>query len=100
VLAISPRERIELRNSYLLEPNIPLQEIDQIEHSAESANVDGRGVSALVIRTGGFSSYPSVVFEDTPYDSLMETVFHEWLHSYLIFSPWARATSAAARRAR
>ncbi len=87
VLAISPRERIELRNSYLLEPNIPLPEIEQIEHDAESANVDGRGVSALVIRTGGFSSYPSVVFEDAPYDSLMETVFHEWLHSYLIFFP-------------
>jgi len=87
VLAISPRERIELRNSYLLEPNIPQPEIDHIEHSAESANVDGRGVSALVIRTGGFSSYPSVVFEDAPYDSLMETVFHEWLHSYLIFFP-------------
>jgi hypothetical protein len=87
VLAVSPRERIELRNSYLLEPNIPLPEIDQIEHDAESANVDARGVSALVIRTGGFSSYPSVVFEDAPYDSLMETVFHEWLHSYLIFFP-------------
>src|SRR5437870_1045660 len=87
VLAISPRERIELRNSYLLEPNIPQPEIDEIEHNAESANVDGRGVSALVIRTGGFSSYPSVVFDDAPYDSLMETVFHEWLHSYLIFFP-------------
>jgi hypothetical protein len=87
VLAISPRERIELRNSYLLEPNIPLPEIEQIERDAESANTDGHGVSALVIRTGGFSSYPSVVFEDAPYDSLMETVFHEWLHSYLIFFP-------------
>jgi len=87
VLAISPRERIELRNSYLLEPNIPLPEIEQIEHDAESANVDGHGVSALVIRTGGFSSYPSVVFDDAPYDSLIETVFHEWLHSYLIFFP-------------
>jgi len=87
VLAISPRERIELRNSYLLEPNIPLPEIEQIERDAESANADGHGVSALVIRTGGFSSYPSVVFEDAPYDSLMETVFHEWLHSYLIFFP-------------
>src|SRR5437773_10845279 len=70
VLAVSPRERIELRNSYLLEADIPQPEIAPIQHNAESANVDGRGVSALVIRTGGFSSYPSVVFEDTPYDSL------------------------------
>jgi hypothetical protein len=87
VLAVSPRERIELRESYLLEPNIPPQEIDQIEREAESDNVDETGASALVIRTGGLSSYPSVVFEDTPYESLMETVFHEWLHSYLIFFP-------------
>ena len=87
VLAVSPRERIELRNSYLLEPNIPPPEIHQIEREAESENVDGRGVSALVIRTGGLSSYPSVVFEDATYESLIETVFHEWLHSYLIFFP-------------
>jgi hypothetical protein len=87
VLAVSPRERIELRDSYLLEPNIPPQEIEQIESESESENVDGRGVSALVIRTGGFSSYPSVVFEGARYESLVETVFHEWLHSYLIFFP-------------
>src|SRR6266536_500754 len=35
VLAVSPRERIELRNSYLLEPDIPQPEIDQIEHNGE-----------------------------------------------------------------
>jgi hypothetical protein len=87
VLAISPRDRIELQDAYLLEPDIPLPEVEQIEHDAESANADGRGVSSLIIRTGGFSSYPSVVFEDASYESLIETVFHEWLHSYLIFYP-------------
>ena len=44
-----------------------------------------------MIRTGGFSSYPSVVFEDASYESLIETVFHEWLHSYLIFFPLGTA---------
>lgn len=87
VLAVSPRERIELRDSYLLEPRIPPEEIDEIEREAEADNADGGGVSALVIRTGGLSSYPSVVFEDASYESLIETVFHEWLHSYLIFFP-------------
>ena len=87
VLAVSPRERIELRDSYLLESQIPAEEIEAIERQAESENEGERGVSALVIRTGGFSSYPSVVFEDASYESLVETVFHEWLHSYLIFFP-------------
>jgi hypothetical protein len=87
VLAVSPRERIELRDSYLLESQIPVEEIEAIERKAESENEGRGGVSALIIRTGGFSSYPSVVFEDASYESLIETVFHEWLHSYLIFFP-------------
>lgn len=87
VLAVSPRERIELRESYLLTPRLKAEEIQEIEREAEAENSGETGVSALVIRTGGFSSYPSVVFEDASYGSLIETVFHEWLHSYLIFFP-------------
>ena len=91
VLAVSPRERIELRDSYLLESQVPAEEIEAIERQAESENEGESGLSALVIRTGGFSSYPSVVFEDASYESLVETVFHEWLHSYLIFFPLGTA---------
>jgi hypothetical protein len=87
VLAVSPRGRIELRDSYLLTPHLDVPEIEEIETEAEAENSNGSGDSALVIRTGGFSSYPSVVFEDASYESLIETVFHEWLHSYLIFFP-------------
>ena len=91
VLAVSPRDRIELRDSYLLEPRLAPETIDEIERQAQSSNEGESGVSALVIRTGGFSSYPSVVFEDASYDALIETVFHEWLHSYLIFFPLGAA---------
>jgi hypothetical protein len=87
VLAVSPRERIELRDSYLLTPHLDAREIEEMEREAEAENSNGSGDSALVIRTGGFSSYPSVVFQDASYESLIETVFHEWLHSYLIFFP-------------
>jgi hypothetical protein len=31
------------------------------------------------------------VFEDASYEALIETVFHEWLHSYLIFFPLGAA---------
>ncbi|MGH9196697.1 MAG: hypothetical protein ACRD1T_13260, partial [Acidimicrobiia bacterium] len=91
VLAISPRERIELRDSYLLKPDLAPAVIEEIERDSEADNAGESGVSALVIRTGGFSSYPSVVFEDASYESLVETVFHEWLHSYLIFFPLGAA---------
>jgi hypothetical protein len=91
VLAVSPRERIELRDSYLLEPDLAPQTIEEIEREAESENASASGDSGLVIRTGGFSSYPSVVFEDASYEHLIETVFHEWLHSYLIFFPLGTA---------
>lgn len=87
VLAISPRDRIELRDSYLLTPHLETDEIESIERESEADNGAESGISALVIRTGGFSSYPSVVFEDASYESLIETVFHEWLHQYLIFFP-------------
>lgn len=87
VLAVSPRDRIELRDSYLLTPGLSAEQITGIEHEAEAGNDGESGVSALVIRTGGLSSYPSVVFETAAYDSLIDTVFHEWLHSYLIFFP-------------
>ena len=87
VLSVSPRERIELRDSYLLSPDLNLEEIGNIERNAEADNRGDSGISALVIRTGGLSSYPSVVFENASYESLVETVFHEWLHSYLIFFP-------------
>ena len=91
VLAVSPRERIELRHSYLLEPDLAPGVIEEIERESEADNAGESGVSALVIRTGGFSSYPSVVFEDASYESLIETVLHEWLHSYLIFFPLGAA---------
>jgi hypothetical protein len=91
VLAVSPRDRIELRDSYLLEPRLQPETIDVIETQAESQNANEDGVSALVIRTGGFSSYPSVVFEEASYESLAETAFHEWLHSYLLFFPLGTA---------
>ncbi len=87
VLAVSPRDRIELRDSYLLTAGLTREQIEEIERNAEADNSDESGVSALVIRTGGLSSYPSVVFEEESYESLVATVFHEWLHSYLIFFP-------------
>jgi len=59
-----------------------------IEHNAEAADA---GVSALVVNTGGVATYPSVVSDMDSYESLIDTVIHEWLHQYLFFFPLGRS---------
>lgn len=87
VLVVSPRERIEYDRSYLLTPGLNVETAEGIEREAEAENAGESGVSALVVSTGGVATYPNVVPELDSYDSLIDTVFHEWLHSYLAFYP-------------
>ena len=96
VLVISPRDRIELDREYLLTPGLDLDTVTRIEREAEAAPVDGgKGVSALVVPTGGVATYPSVVPELASYESLIELVMHEWLHQYLVFFPLGRSYFAS-----
>jgi hypothetical protein len=83
VLVTSPRDKIEIHHYYLLSPGINLDTVQQIEADAEK---DGK-TSALVVQTGGFSTYPSVVANLDSYDHLIETVCHEWTHGFLSFYP-------------
>jgi hypothetical protein len=83
VLVISPRDKIEIQHYYLLSPGINLDTVQQIEADAEK---DGK-TSALVVQTGGFSTYPSVVPNLDNYDNLIEIVCHEWTHAFLSFYP-------------
>ncbi len=87
VLAVSPRNRIELNREFALEPGLTRDDYIAIEKQAESKNQDDSGVSALVVGTSGVATYPSVVSADDDYAGLMETAFHEWLHQYLVFFP-------------
>ncbi|MEX0683081.1 MAG: hypothetical protein WD904_11945 [Dehalococcoidia bacterium] len=84
VLAVSPRNRIELVHSYLLTPGLSRERALRIEAGVEA---DDRGYSALVVTAGGVATYPSVINEGRPYESLIDTVSHEWLHQYLAFFP-------------
>lgn len=84
-LVISPRDRIELERVFLLSDEINTLDMQQLEAKAETT-----GVSALVVRTGGVASYPSVVPDSAGYESVLGTVAHEWVHQYLFFSPLGR----------
>ena len=86
LLAVSPRERIELDRSYLLVPGLEPEAVADVESVAEET-----GVSALVVNTGGVATYPSVIPELASYRSVVETVIHEWLHQYLVFYPLGRS---------
>ena len=85
VLAVSPRDRIELDRSYLLAPGLEPEAVAAVESETEET-----GVSALVVNTGGVATYPSVIPELAPYRDVVETAIHEWLHQYLAFYPLGR----------
>lgn len=87
VLAVSPRDRIELDRDYLLTPGLSQETAASIEEEVEADNAGAEGVSALVIATGGVATYPSVVSSRSPSAALIDTVFHEWTHQYLAFFP-------------
>ncbi len=86
VLAVSPRERIELDRNYLLVPGLEPEAVAAVESETEET-----GVSALVVNTGGVATYPSVIPELASYHGAVETVIHEWLHQYLTFYPLGRS---------
>ena len=86
VLVVSPRERIEVQQSVLLRPDLPLAEAEALEREVERL-----GLSALVLSIGGIATYPAIVpLQPTPVETLA-AVAHEWLHGYLIFHPLGRA---------
>ncbi len=90
VLAVSPRERIELDRSYLLAPGLDLDSVTAIEREAEAAPV-GSGISVVVINTGAVATYPSVIPELASYQTVIEHAIHEWLHQYLVLFPLGRS---------
>ena len=82
VLIVSPRDRIKVEQSELLQPEVTTARAEQIE-----ASVDGLGYSSLVVPIGGLATYPTMVLEGTrPLDAVV-AVTHEWIHGYLFFSP-------------
>jgi hypothetical protein len=88
VLAVSPRDQIALEHSYLLRPGLSRDKALDIESNVEAEAPDR---SALVVVSGGVATYPSVINESRSYESLIDTVFHEWLHQYLVFFPLGRS---------
>jgi uncharacterized protein YdcH (DUF465 family) len=82
LLVVSPRDRMENIREVDLQQELSVEEMESIE-----AQVDKLGVSSLVVGLGGLSTYPTFVTDDASLQFTIETVAHEWLHSYLAFKP-------------
>ena len=83
VLVISPRDRITTLESIHLDPALSAAQMEQIESRAAT----DLNVSALVEDTGGMSTYPTMVVEYPSLAWTLDTVAHEWTHTYLFFRP-------------
>ena len=82
-LVVSPRDRITVKKGVYLDPGISVEDMERMEGQV-ARELD---VSALVDGTGGFSSYPTMVvaYPDLPW--VLDTVAHEWTHTYLYLRP-------------
>ncbi len=83
ILIISPRDRIESVRQITLEPDLSLEEIDNIETA-----VDKLDVSSLVVGIGGLgATYPTFVANDMNLRATIDAAAEEWVHQYLAFKP-------------
>ena len=82
VLVTSPRDRIHRLDSFILQPDLSLEEIESIEIEILAEE----NYSALVENTGGLSTYPSIITGNSLFTTLM-LASHEWIHHYLFFRP-------------
>ncbi len=83
ILVVSPRDRIYRDENHLIEPHIPVAEMERIEQEI----LVSEDMSAIVQRTGGLSTYPATVQPNRDLLGLLEVAVHEWLHNYLVFKP-------------
>jgi len=82
MLVVSPRDRIESMKKVALLQDMSPEDMEIIE-----GRVDELDVSSLVVRLGGYSTYPSFVTDKAGLRFVIETAVHEWLHQYLVFKP-------------
>ena len=86
VLIVSPRDKIDLMETHLLDPDIADEQIEELERA-----IDARELSSLVEKISGVATYPSLVPDTRSLRSVLRTAAHEWVHHYLFFHPLGRA---------
>ena len=86
ILITSPRDRIRVIGSLLLEPDLDVFERDRLEKKL----LQEHDLSALVDDLAGLATYPTLVSELHTLRALLLIGAHEWLHAYFFFRPLGR----------
>lgn len=94
-LVVSRRDRVEQKTSYLLDPNLTVEQAESVESLVD----DKMDVSSLVVPIGGVAFYPTMVMRTTSLGWLSDTIAHEWIHIYLAYQPlgWNYTTTPELR---
>jgi len=82
-LIISPRDRIARKAEAELLPRLPLSERERIEDTIDRTF----NVSSLIDDLGGLSAFPTIVLLSSSLFDTVNTIAHEWTHTYLAFTP-------------
>jgi hypothetical protein len=82
-LVVSPRSVIRQETSYLVSPDLTIDESERLENLVSGE----MNVSTLVVPVGGIALYPTMVMRTTSLGWQTNTVAHEWIHVYLAYRP-------------
>ncbi len=82
-LIISPRSVIRQEADISLRPDLTVDQQQILEDQVDSA----LDVSSLVVNIGGVGLYPTMVYQTSYLNGLIEVVAHEWVHNYLTLRP-------------
>ena len=83
ILVISPRDEINIKNTFLLSYGLTPAQKSYIEEQV--GLLDNHSV--LVEDLGGVAVYPSVISNKLSMKSCLTVAAHEWLHHWLFFKP-------------
>lgn len=94
-LVISSRAKIEQEASYVIQPDLSLDQAVALENTMDKR----LNVSSLVVEIGGLAAYPTMIMRTSALDWLSDTIAHEWIHIYLGQRPlgWNYETSPELR---
>jgi hypothetical protein len=82
-LVVSARERIERIASAEIETGLTAADEEGLEAEIDQA----LNVRSLVVPLGGIGTYPTMLYETSNLNAILEIGAHEWCHNYLTLRP-------------
>ncbi len=84
MLIVSPRDRIERLASVSLKPGLTDADVAAVLEEQVASELD---VSTMVVPLGGLATFPTMIYETSNLNYVIEVGVHEWVHNYLTLRP-------------